>query len=70
MTFADSFSIGTFGVHASYLWVGMPVRVQTLDGEFVLGHIKPAILLRDLELMKQAGNEHPAIGRAEGAGAS
>ena len=70
LTFADSFSIGIFGEHVSYLWVGTPVRIQTLDGEFVLGHIKPAILLRDLELMKQAANEHPESVRVAGAGAS
>jgi hypothetical protein len=40
-----------------------------LDGEFFIGHMKPAILLRDLELMKQAGNPDEALSEAAGVGA-
>jgi len=59
LTFGDSFSLG-MTERRSYLWVGIPVRIQTLDGEILLGHMKPAILIRDLELMKQESAKHPA----------
>lgn len=65
-TFADSFSLGTLGERHSYLWVGFPVRIQTLDGEFLLGHVKPAILLRHLELMKQAATTDHTLAQAHG----
>jgi hypothetical protein len=70
LTFADSFSLGTFGERHSYLWTGFPVRIQTLDGEFLLGHTKPAILLRHLELMQQAATAHPPQAQAATAGIS
>ena len=70
LTFGDSFSLGTFGERHSYLWVGSPVRIQTPDGEFVLGHVKPAILVRHLDLMKQAATAHPPQARLATAGAS
>jgi hypothetical protein len=67
LTFADNFSISA--ERRSYLWVGLPIRIQTLDGEFVLGHLKPAILLHDLELMKQASTTDHTLAQATAAGA-
>jgi len=55
--FTDAYSLGISGQRRAYVWAGRGLRIHTLDGEFFIGHMKPAILLRDLELMKQAG--HP-----------
>ena len=54
--FADAYSFGIYGQRRAYVWAGRGVRIHTLDGEFFIGHMKPAILLRDLELMKQAAS--------------
>lgn len=67
LTFADNFSVSA--ERRSYLWVGFPIRIQTLDGEFLLGHLKPAILLHDLELMKQASTTDHTLAQATAAGA-
>jgi hypothetical protein len=67
LTFADNFSVSA--ERRSYLWVGIPIRIQTLDGEFLLGHMKPAILLHDLELMKQASTTDHTLTQATAAGA-
>jgi hypothetical protein len=53
--FADSYNFGIYGQRRAYVWAGPGVRIHTLDGEFFIGHMKSAILLRDMELMKQAG---------------
>jgi hypothetical protein len=55
--FADAYSFGIYGQRRAFVWAGRGVRIHTLDGEFFIGHMKPAILLRNLELMKQPG--HP-----------
>ncbi len=67
-TYADSYSFGLYGTRKAYVWAGRGVRIHTLDGEFFIGHMKPEILLRDLELMKQAASGGRALGQAAGAG--
>jgi hypothetical protein len=67
--FADSYSFGIYGQRHAYVWAGRGVRIHTLDGEFFIGHMKSAILLRDMELMKQAARPDQALGHAAGAGA-
>ena len=67
--FADSYSFGIYGTRRAYVWAGRGVRIHTLDGEFFIGHMKSAILLRDMELMKQAAHPDQALGHAAGAGA-
>jgi hypothetical protein len=67
--FADAYSFGIYGQRRAYVWAGRGVRIDTLDGEFFIGHMKPAILLRDLELMKQPGHLDEALSQAAGVGA-
>jgi hypothetical protein len=68
--FADSYSFGFYGRRKAYVWAGRGIRIHSLDGEFFIGHMKPEILLRDLELMKQAAAGGRALGQAAGAGAN
>lgn len=68
--FADSYNFGVYGQRRAYVWAGRGVRIHTLDGEFFMGHMKSAILLRDMELMKQAGQRDQALGQAGGAGSA
>jgi len=67
--FTDAYSFGIYGRRRAYVWAGRGVRIRTLDGEFFIGHLKPAILLRDLELMKQSGHPDEALSQAAGVGA-
>jgi hypothetical protein len=66
--FADSYSFGLYGPRKAYVWAGRGVRIHTLDGEFLIGHMNPEILLRDLELMKEAASGSHALGKGHGAG--
>jgi hypothetical protein len=69
-TFADAYSFGIYGRRRAYVWAGRGVRIHTLDGGFFIGHMKPAILLHDLELMKQARHRDEALSQTVGVGAS
>jgi hypothetical protein len=67
--FADSYNFGIYGQRRAYVWAGRGVRIHTLDGEFFIGHTKSVILLRDMELMKQAAHPDRVLSHAAGAGA-
>ena len=67
--FADTYSFGIYGERRAYISAGRGVRIHTLDGQYFMGHMKPATLLRDLELMKQTGHPDEALNQAAGVGA-
>ena len=69
-TYGDSYNFGLYGTRKAYVWAGRGVRIHSIDGEFFLGHMKPELLLRDLDLMKQAASGGHALGQAAGVGSA